>query len=636
MIPPDASVQQGSDPLMALQARRLRQLVLLLGVSFALFALINITVVSVAVTLSLLGGIGLFVGALWLERRGQVRQAMLLVLWTLTLVATFIIWTRAGVRDLVLLAYPGILLLAAMTVTPRPLFALGGTMIASIGLLCWGEAAGWYTPEQPGLALWGFLNRTLILVIIAVVARTLARDLQAAVAQAEAESSRAKDSAARLAFLVQHDALTGLPNRLLVQDRFAQAAARARRNSEPLALLVVDLDDFRRVNDSLGHVVGDAVLQRMAERLRKLAAETDTLGRLGADEFVIVSSERADADALAVFAQRVLAGIGEPFERDGLSIAFGASIGIAQFPRDGDTFETLLNRAEAAMARAKVDGRNAFRFADPEVDIDVGEHLRLVSELRAGIERGELELHYQPILRLATGSISAIEALVRWRHPERGLMSPSAFIPMAERSGLIHVLGVRVLEEAVQQVRRWEASGLPPFRVSVNVSPVQLMHGEFDRDVQRVLAAAALPPGQLVLELTESSLVGDAEPLRARLARLRELGVGLSIDDFGTGYSNLGYLQRFDVQALKIDQRFVRGLANGPQGEAIIRAIVQLAASLGIRSVAEGIESDDEARRLHEIGCDDGQGRWCAAAMPAAAFAAWILERPTPAAHRTP
>lgn len=636
MIPPDASVHQGSDPLMALQARRLRQLVLLLGGSFALFALINITVVSVAVILSLLGGIGLFVGALWLERRGQVRQALLLVLWTLTLVATFIIWTRAGVRDLVLLAYPGILLLAAMTVTPRPLFALGGTMIASIGLLCWGEAAGWYTPEQPDLALWSFLNRTLILVIIAVVARTLARDLQAAVAHAEAESSRAKDSAARLAFLVQHDALTGLPNRLLVQDRFTQAAARARRNSEPLAMLVVDLDDFRRVNDSLGHIVGDAVLQRMAERLRTLAAETDTLGRLGADEFVIVSSERADADALAVFAQRVLAGIGEPFERDGLSIAFGASIGIAQFPRDGDTFETLLNRAEAAMARAKIDGRNAFRFADPEVDIDVGEHLRLVSELRAGIERGELELHYQPILRLATGGISAIEALVRWRHPERGLVSPSAFIPMAERSGLIHGLGVWVLEEAVQQVRRWESRGLPPFRVSVNVSAVQLMQGEFDRDVQRVLAAANLPASQLVLELTESSLVGDAEPLRARLARLRELGVGLSIDDFGTGYSNLGYLQRFDVQALKIDQRFVRGLADGPQGEAIIRAIVQLAASLGIRSVAEGIESDDEARRLREIGCDDGQGRWCAAAMPAAAFAAWFLERPAPAAHGAP
>lgn len=636
MIPPAASVPRGSDPLLALQARRLRQLVLLLVVSFALFALINITVVSMAVILSLLGGIGLFVGALWLERRGQVRQAMLLVLWTLTLVATFIIWTRAGVRDLVLLAYPGILLLAAMTVTPRPLFALGGTMIASIGLLCWGEAAGWYTPEQPDLALWSFLNRTLILVIIAVVARTLARDLQAAVAHAEAESSRAKDSAARLAFLVQHDALTGLPNRLLVQDRFTQAAARARRNSEPLAMLVVDLDDFRRVNDSLGHIVGDAVLQRMAERLRTLAAETDTLGRLGADEFVIVSSERADADALAVFAQRVLAGIGEPFERDGLSIAFGASIGIAQFPRDGDTFETLLNRAEAAMGRAKADGRNAFRFADPGVDIDVGEHLRLVSELRAGIERGELELHYQPILRLATGGISAVEALVRWRHPERGLVSPSAFIPMAERSGLIHGLGVWVLEEAVQQVRRWESRGLPPFRVSVNVSAVQLMQGEFDRDVQRVLAAATLPASQLVLELTESSLVGDAEPLRARLARLRELGVGLSIDDFGTGYSNLGYLQRFDVQALKIDQRFVRGLANGPQGEAIIRAIVQLAASLGIRSVAEGIESDDEARRLREIGCDDGQGRWCAGAMPAAAFAAWFLERPAPAAHGAP
>jgi diguanylate cyclase (GGDEF)-like protein len=474
---------------------------------------------------------------------------------------------------------------------------------------------------------WSFINRALILVVVAVIGRTMARDLQAAVARAEAESNRAKDSAVRLAFLVQHDALTGLPNRLLVQDRFAQALARARRDGSPLAMLVIDLDDFRRVNDSLGHGVGDAVLQRMAERLRVIAAETDTLGRLGADEFVVVSTELADAAALATFAQRLLDGLAEPFERDGLCIACGSSIGIARFPSDGDTFETLLNRAEAAMARAKADGRNAFRFADAEVDLDVGEHLRLVSELRTGIERGELELHYQPIVHLASGRVGAVEALVRWRHPERGLVSPGAFIPLAERSGLIHPLGAWALEEAAAQARRWEARGLPPLVVSVNVSPVQLAQGELDVVVQRVLAANALPARQLLLELTESSLVGDAEPLRNRIARLRAIGVGLSIDDFGTGYSNLGYLQRFDVQALKIDQRFVRGLADGPQGEAIVRAIAQLAASLGIRSVAEGIETAAEAERLQALGCDAGQGHWWGDAMPAAVFARWYAER---------
>lgn len=623
------------DTLLALQSRRVRQLIVLLMAALLVFAVVNLTVIDTPVLLPLVVGVPLLGVALWLQQRCRVEEALLLVLWVMTLVATAMIGMRTGVTDLVVLAYPCILVLAAMTLSPRPLFLLGGFMLLALAGFTAAEIGGWFTPTRHEVGFWSFINRALILVVVAVIGRTMARDLQAAVTRAEAESDRAKDNAMRLAFLVQHDALTGLPNRLLVQDRFAQALARSRRDGDPLAMLVIDLDDFRRVNDSLGHGVGDAVLQRMAERLRVLAAETDTLGRLGADEFVVVSSELGDAEALAVFAQRLLDGLAEPFERDGLCITCGSSIGIARFPHDGDTFETLLNRAEAAMARAKADGRNAFRFADAEVDLDVGEHLRLVSELRAAIERGELELHYQPIVHLASGRVGAVEALVRWRHPERGLVSPGAFIPLAERSGLIHALGAWALEEAVAQARRWEARGLPPLVVSVNVSPVQLSQGELDLVVQRALAANALPARQLLLELTESSLVGDAEPLRNRIARLRAIGVGLSIDDFGTGYSNLGYLQRFDVQTLKIDQRFVRGLADGVQGEAIVRAIAQLAASLGIRSVAEGIETPAEAERLQELGCDAGQGRWWGDAMPAALFATWYAERFPPALAQT-
>ena len=622
------------DSLLALQSRRVHQLILLLMAALAAFAVVNVAIVDAPVLLPLVIGVAMLAVALWLQQRGRSEEALLLVLWVMTLTTTWLIGVRSGVTDMVVLAYPGILVLAAMTLSPRPLLALGGFMLLSLAGFTWAQIAGWFDPGQQVVGPWSFINRALILVVIAVIGRTLARDLQAAVARAEAESSRAKDSAVRLAFLVQHDALTGLPNRLLVQDRFAQALARSRRDGTPLAMLVIDLDDFRRVNDSLGHAVGDAVLQRMAERLRVMAAETDTLGRLGGDEFVVVSTELADAEALAGFAQRVLDGLAEPFERDGLCIACGSSIGIAQFPRDGDSFEILLNRAEAAMSRAKADGRSAFRFADADVDLDVGEHLRLVSELRAGIERGELELHYQPIVHLASGRVAGVEALVRWRHPERGLVPPGAFIALAERSGLIHALGAWALEDAAAQARRWEARGLPPLSVSVNVSPLQLAHGDLERVVQRALEANALPPHQLVLELTESSLVGDAEPLRQRIARLRALGVGLSIDDFGTGYSNLGYLQRFHVQSLKIDQRFVRGLADGAQGEAIVRAIVQLASSLGIRSVAEGIESELDEQRLRLLGCDAGQGHWWADAMPAAAFARWYLERhPSAATH---
>lgn len=624
-----------SEPLLALQARRLRQLIVLLMSAFVVFAVVNLTRVTGEVQLAFAVGVASLLLALYWLHIGQLRQALLGVLWTMTLVCTAIIWLRSGIRDLAVLAYPCILVLAAMTTSPRPLFALGSTMLLSLFTLYWAEVSGWFVPEVQPLGPWSFINRALILVLIAWCARTVARDLQAAVARAEEESTRAKDSAARLAFLVQHDALTGLPNRLLVQDRFGQAMARAKRDDEPLALMVIDLDDFRRVNDSLGHGVGDAVLQRMAERLRVLAADTDTVGRLGADEFVIVSNESVDADRLAAFAQRVLEGLGEPFDRDGLRIACGSSIGIAQFPRDGDSFEQLLNRAEASMARAKAEGRNAFRFADPEVDLDVGEHLRLVSELREGLERGELELHYQPIVQLASGKVTGVEALMRWRHPERGLVPPNAFIPLAERSGLIHAVGAWALEEAVAQVRRWEARGLPPLMVSVNVSPVQLVQGELEQVVQRVLQVTGAPAYQLQLEITESSLVGDAEPLRARLGHLRAMGVGLSIDDFGTGYSNLGYLQRFDVQSLKVDQSFVRGLGEGKQGEGIVRAIAQMASSLGIRTVAEGIEDEPTARRLQALGCDSGQGYHWSGALPSSAFMQWFLGRNAPGVGKT-
>jgi len=627
VIPRSTHAGAVRDSLLALQSRRVRQLILLLMAALGVFAVINLTLLEARVQAPLLAGVALLGVALWMQQRGRVEQSLMMVLWVMTFVATAMIWMHGGIRDLVVLAYPCILVLAAMALSRRRLVVLGGAMVLSLGLLVWGESSGWYQPNVPPVGPWSFVNGALILVVVAVIGRTMARDLQAAVSRAESESSRAKDSAVRLAFLVQHDALTGLPNRLLVQDRFVQAEARARREGRPLALVVIDLDDFRRVNDSLGHAVGDAVLQRMAERLRLVVADTDTLGRLGGDEFVVLATEAGDPDALGVLAQRLLDGLAEPFERDGLAIACGSSIGIAQYPRDGNSFESLLNRAEAALARAKADGRNGFRFADPEVDSDVGEHLRLVSELRGAADRGELELHYQPLVRLTDDVLVGVEALIRWRHRERGLVPPSAFIPLAERSGLIHAIGEWVIREACLQARRWDARGLPPLIVSVNVSPVQLGVGDLDVRVAQALADSTLPPARLQLELTESSLLGYASPLRDQLVRLRALGVGLSIDDFGTGYSNLGYLQRFAVQSLKIDQSFVRGATRGPQGEAIVRAIVQLARSLGIRTVAEGIEDAETARRFAALGCDVGQGHAWGPPLPSADFVTWAMAR---------
>jgi diguanylate cyclase (GGDEF)-like protein/PAS domain S-box-containing protein len=424
----------------------------------------------------------------------------------------------------------------------------------------------------------------------------------------------------KIAFLAYHDALTGLPNRVLLQDRLQQAIAQAERVRNGLALVFLDLDNFKKINDSLGHAAGDALLREVAQRLKHCVRDSDTISRQGGDEFVLILRELRGVDSCVPVLGKIMESLQEPFIWEGNELSTSASLGIALYPEDGRDFETLRKKADLAMYRAKEAGRNTYRFFDEEMDEEAVEHLLMRSGLRRAVERGEFLLHYQPQIDLGSGRIIGAEALLRWQHPEYGLVPPGRFIPIAEESGLIVPIGEWVLREACRQCAQWLRAGLPPLVVAVNLSAAQFRRGSVEQAVRQALTDTGLPPVQLELELTESILIQDVESVLATVQRLKQLGIKVSIDDFGTGYSSLSYLKRFDIDKLKIDQSFIRDLASDPDDAAIVHAIIQMAHSLGLRAIAEGVETADMLQRLQVLGCDEAQGYHYARPLPAAEF----------------
>jgi diguanylate cyclase (GGDEF)-like protein/PAS domain S-box-containing protein len=426
-----------------------------------------------------------------------------------------------------------------------------------------------------------------------------------------------KRAEARIEFLADHDPLTGLPNRLLGRDRTGQAMARAHRLRQKAGVMFLDLDNFKRINDSLGHSIGDDLLKDVATRLKECVRETDTISRQGGDEFLIVLDGLRDADAASRVSDMVLDRLARPFVIDGNELFVTASLGIAIYPDDGDDFDTLLKRADTAMYHAKEAGRNTYRFFTEQMNIDAIENLRLRNGLQRALDRKEFVLHYQPQVELASGKPTGLEALIRWNHPELGLMLPGRFISVAEDSGLIVPIGEWVLREACRQAAEWQKMGLGGLVVAVNLSAVQFKRGDLLRSVATALEESSLDPRCLELEVTESILIRDSERILLTVRRLKALGVNLSIDDFGTGYSSLSYLNRFQVGKLKIDQSFVRDIVSDPNEAAIVRAIVQMARSLGLKTTAEGVEHVDVLDALRLQGCDEVQGFLFARPMPA-------------------
>jgi diguanylate cyclase len=616
--------ENDAESLDALRARRLLQISILVAVGLSVamvgyFADRNWLIFSL-----LMLGMGLLLLCHWLSRRGRVHLANIYFLYGLASLVGLLMWVSEGMKDVALLGFPALLVLAGLLVQARALFTLLAAMLVYlVALTLATDVFHWRNNGYTSPPLEQMRDVLTILTVSGFAVWLISSDLQKLLIRLQAQIARYQESQAELTYLSQHDNLTGLANRTLGRERIERAIAAARRQQRRVALLFVDLDNFKSINDSLGHAAGDEFLRQVAQRLLTAVRASDVVARQGGDEFVLGLTDVgdvADASSVATAALQRMEGM---FSIRDTEVSSSCSIGIAIFPEDGEDYESLLRKADTAMYRAKEAGRNLARFFDAGMQDELQHKLQLVASLRQALAAQELVLHYQPVVELSSGRLVGAEALLRWQHPTQGLLLPGHFIPAAERSGLIVDMGAWVLEAACRDAARWQRPDQAVV-VAVNLSPVQFRRGNLDEVVERALRESGLPGCCLELEITESTLVDDTDRFVQSLHRLKTLGVSIAIDDFGTGYSNLGYLQRFAVDKLKIDQTFVRAMAEGAPQHALVAAIVQMAKALNLTCHAEGIEDAAVRDALRALGCELGQGYWFARPQTLAAFEATL------------
>ncbi len=436
-----------------------------------------------------------------------------------------------------------------------------------------------------------------------------------------------KQAQQALEYMSNYDPLTGLPNRSLLHDRLQQALHQAERDEHLLAVMFLDLDRFKTINDSLGHAVGDELLKEVARRLKQRMRQGDTVARLGGDEFVIILESIRHVDDAAHVAGDILQALEKPCHIGVHEIVIGTSIGITIYPFDDDNIDDLLRDADTAMYKAKAEGRNNYQYFSSEMTEQTRRHMELERDLRHALERDEFSLHYQPQRNLTDDTISGMEALLRWRCSECGTISPVEFIPVLEETGLIHSVGRWVLEEACRQNKAWQDAGLPPLRVAVNVSARQFRRADFAGQVEGALQSSGLEPRWLELEITESLLVEDVDATLEQLNHLVNMGVSISVDDFGTGYSSMSYLKRFPLHTLKVDQSFVRDIGIDADDDAIVRAVIAMAHGLRLKVIAEGVESEQQLQFLKALDCDHIQGYLISRPLPADELAKWLRQQ---------
>lgn len=565
----------------------------------------------------ILAVVAMLCGVLLLRlRRGRVEQAATAIIVILMTMAGLMAMLGGGLRDAVLYVFPGVIIVSGMLLSPKRTLMVVITIVSYLMLTGLGLELGWWQHETEATGISTALIISIALLVNGFSIYVLHMDLVRLLSKLQAENRRYMETRKRVQHIALHDALTGLPNRRLARERFNALFELSKRKNAKLALLFIDLDEFKIVNDSSGHEAGDRLLQVVGKRLQSCLRDSDTVCRLGGDEFLVIVNDVVDEKALGRLASKLIAAISEPLKIFDMEHSCSASIGITIAPEDGDDFDALLKNADMAMYLAKDEGRNNYQYFDERLQQDANRKVELVSHMRHAIPDNEFSLLYQPKVRLSDNCVIGAEALIRWNSETYGSVSPNELIPLAESSGFIHDLGYWVIEEACKDLRFLKNLGFEQFHLSINVSIAQLQNQNLRTQVAEILDRYGLEPGAIDLELTETLLANDHSQLSSNLDHLRELGMSLSIDDFGTGYSNLGYLKRFDVETLKIDRSFVSDLPENTNNQAIVRAILQICEELGMRSVAEGVEDEATLAYLRNIGCDAAQGYFWSRPLP--------------------
>ena len=608
-----AAIEKGEGEAFSLrmrerQHRRLRlvsHLVILILLAVETRALVTGEYVAAALVAIILSSILL---TLRLNAKPGPDYAAAFALVSLTALLGYSMWSNQGLYSGALIAFPTILVIAGLITSERLFWGLLTLMLITVAVISIAAALGYHSfhPLPMGLQRWMVVSSILLLSAGTIV--WLMREMRCMQRSLESEVKRLRCSQAKLTHLAGHDALTGLSNRASFNSHVARMIEMAGQRKGCIAVLYLDIDNFKTINDSLGHSAGDELIQAIASRLSQVVRDADALSRHGADEFVMALADVEDLQTAIRVAQRMQTVISQPFEVNAKQLFTSLSVGIAVFPDDGTDVDTLVRKSEVAMFQAKKAGRNTHIVHQADMASDNHDRLDIEQALRHAIARDELELFYQPIIALRGDRLIGAEALLRWRHPGYGLLGPDRFMDVAEQSGLIVEIGEWVLGQACREAVRWQTEGLKGLGVSVNLSAVQLRRNNLESVVADALASTGLGAAMLELELTESMLLEKSDQFLQLLRSLKQMGVKLAIDDFGTGYSNLSYLQRFQVDRLKIDKSFVSHIGSNEQNRAIVTAVIQMAHSLKLEVTAEGIEHQLVQRILTSLGCDHAQG----------------------------
>lgn len=602
-----------SEAFLKIRDRRLMQIC---GISL-LGLLISASIANGITFWIFVAGILALLSALTLVFKGRGLASAYVLLWSMAIMLSMFSLTGAGLFDIAMLAYPVVLIMATMLGNLRLLSYLFLFIVIHCIFIVVLTLQAYIAPSTPSLS-WQHL--VFILVIFFITGFTvyiLVCDLRDLMLSLHTENAKVQKSKETIEHLAHHDALTDLPNRLYGQKLFKQLMASCKSQNQTLALMFIDLDNFKPVNDALGHSAGDELLKRLANRLSELLPEKSQLIRFGGDEFLALVPLASNKIEINNLAEGVMQHITSAFQIHGTEVSVSGSIGIACAPRDGSDFNQLCQKADIAMYQAKGDGRNTYCLYRSSLDQKRRDKFELLQKLRHAVQEQQFVLYYQPMIDLSTRQVSAVEALARWPQADGSMIGPDQFIPLAETSGLINKLGAWVIQEACRQCAQWRAQGFSSLRVAVNVSAVQFRDEMLQTTVEEALQASGLPANALELELTESLLIEQPEHVQEQLNALTQLGLNIAIDDFGTGYSNLSYLNRFNASTLKIDRSFITTDEQFQANAMLVKAIIQMAKSLHLKTVAEGIESQQIARYLAELGCNKGQGFFWSPAVPA-------------------